>query len=244
MRLSLACAALLAFASGASAAIVHRTVNLPIPANQYGLWLNVETGDFTTTVNGPSGWDFNVYTSGGYSSGPAAGGANIVLYTGSSNGAGFMRYPGTVSGTPPKLPADATVAAYGSFGAGLATFGAQEGAWKLNADNVVGFRFRGADSQVRFGWARIAVGATSTTRTLVDYAFESEPGVCIAVGQAAGGPPSDCAAPAPYAPCTDDRFRCSLGDNLPILNVTTTQALQLPATACGGAPLVLNRANW
>lgn len=234
--------AALCLTTSAQAAIVHRTVNLSIPANQYGLWLNVETGATTTTVNGPAGWDFNIYTSGGYTSGPAAGGANIVFYTGSTNGAGFMRYPGTVSGTPPKLPAGATVASDGSFGAGTASFGAQEGAWKLNDANIVGFRFKGADGLTRHGWARIVVGATSTDRVLADYAFESTPDVCIGVGATAGAPPANCTSAPPYDPCAPSAFGCSVGDNLPIFNVTTTASLDL--SSCGGAGFVIHRANW
>ncbi|MBM4111069.1 MAG: hypothetical protein FJ254_06915 [Phycisphaerae bacterium] len=232
----------LAIVTNVQAAIVHRTVNLPIPTNQYGLWLNVENGATTTTSNGPAGWDFNIYTSGAYASGPAAGGANIVLYTGSTNGAGFMRYPGTVGGTPPKLPVGTTVASYGSFGAGTATFGAQEGAWKLNDSNLVGFRFKGADGLTRHGWARVVVGATSTDRILSDYAFESTPDLCVACGATGGAPPSNCASAPPYDPCAATLFACTVGENLPIFNVTTTVSLDL--SSCGGAGFVLHRANW
>ena len=230
------------FAAACSAGVVHRVANLAIPTTQNGLWLNVETGAVSTTSTAPSGWDFNFYTSGAYTSGPAAGGANLILYTGSSNGSGFMRYPGTTSGTPPRLPADATVAAYGSFGAGTATFGPQEGAWKLNADNIVGFKFIGADGQLRFGWARFAVGATSTSRTLVDYAYESTPATCIRAGAVDGAPPADCSAPPPYDPCAPGPFACAVGDNLPVVNVTTTSPLDLSSTC--GAGFVIHRANW
>ncbi|MFM7261197.1 MAG: hypothetical protein ACKO3W_11390 [bacterium] len=224
------------------AAIVHRVVNLAIPANQYGLWLNVETGTTTTTLNGPAGWDFNIYTSGAYASGPAAGGANIIFYTGSTNGAGFMRYPGTTAGTPPKLPAGAIVANYGSFGAGTAAFGAQEGAWKLNADNIVGFKFAGADNQIRYGWARIAVGAASTDRTLVDYAFESTPGVCIFTGAIAGAPPANCATAPAYDPCAPGPLVCVPGSNSMIFNTTTAPDRVIPRGACG-TNFTLYRAN-
>lgn len=227
----------------ADADIVHRVVNLAIPANQYGLWLNVETGAFTTTVNGPAGWDFNIYTSGGYTSGPAAGGANIILYTGSSNGSGFMRYPGTISGTPPKLPLGTVVAAYGSFGAGTASFGPQEGAWKLEADNIVGFKFVASDGLVHFGWARIAVGTTSTQRTLVDYAYETTPATCIAAGATDGAPPANCATPPAYDPCATGPLVCVEGDNLLLMNVTGTPDPVLSPKACG-AGFVIDRANW
>ncbi|MFM7133824.1 MAG: dockerin type I repeat-containing protein [Planctomycetota bacterium] len=235
--------AALAIAHSASAAIVHRVVNLAIPANQYGLWLNVETGASTTTVNGPAGWDFNIYTSGGYTSGPASGGANIVLYTGSSNGSGFMRYPGATSGTPPKLPPQSVIAGYGSFGAGTATFGGYEGAWKLNAENIVGFKFIGADGQLRFGWARVVVGATSTDRVLADYAFESTPNTCIAAGATAGAPPANCSGLPSYDPCASGPLVLAPGDNTMVLNVVNAPDLDLSGKACGGA-FVIRRANY
>lgn len=229
-------------ASACGAGVVYRLANLAVPANQAGLWLNVETGAVSTTLTPPAGWDFNIYTSGAYTSGPAAGGANIIFYTGSTNGSGFMRYPGTTSGTPPRLPVDTTVAAYGSFGAGTATFGFQEGAWKLGADNIVGFKFIGADGQLRFGWARFAVGATSTERTLVDYAYESTPAACIRTGALNGAPPPDCVSPPPYNPCAAGPFACTVGENLPVVNVTTTGSLDL-SSSCGSG-FVIYRANW
>jgi hypothetical protein len=229
--------------SPSTAEIIHRQVALPIPSSQNGLWINLETGASTTTATGPAGWDFNIYTNGGYASGPAAGGPTIVLYTGSTNGSGFMRYPGTTTGTPPELPMGAPVAAYGSFGAGTAQFGAQEGAWKLNESNYIGFKFRTADGLLRYGWARIDVGATTIERTLVEYAYESTPDTCIAVGAKDGPPPSDCSSPPPYDPCAGGLFACAPGSNLPIFNVTGTADLDLPASGCGKG-FVIRRANW
>jgi hypothetical protein len=225
----------------AEGAIVHRVVNIPVPVTQAGLWINVETGATTTTASGPAGWDFNIYTSGGYTSGPATGMANIVLYTGSSSGSGFMRLPGTVGGTPPSHAPGTTIAPYGSFGAGWATFGQQFGAWRLNADNFVGFKFIAADGLVHFGWARIAVGADSGSRTLAEYAFETTPGACIAVGATAGSPPADCAAPPPYDRCETTNRVLAVGDNLPVANQTTTGPFVAKGAGCG---FVIEHANF
>jgi len=216
----------------AEAAIVHRVVNLPIPVTQAGLWLNVETGAYTTTATGPAGWDFNIYTSGAYTSGPATGMANIVFYTGSTTGSGFMRLPGTVGGTPPSHEVATTIAPYGSYGSGWATFGAQFGAWKLSSDNYVGFKFIAADGLVHFGWARVAVGAVSQDRTLVEYAFESVPNTCISVGATAGAPPVDCGAPSPYDPCGTLHRELVVGENLPVANQTTTQPFAVNSAGC------------
>lgn len=233
--------ALLATSNAASADIVHRVVDLPIPVTQAGLWINLETGATSTTSSPPAGWDFNLYTSGGYTSGPAAGMANIVLYTGSTNGSGFMRYPGTLFGTPPDLPVGTTVAAYGVYGAGLATFGEHEGSWRLGQDNFVGLKFRTADGQLHYGWARIAVGANSIDRVLAEYAYESVPNTCIAVGATAGGPPADCAAPPPYEPCAAGNLEAFAGENLLVANQTTTPDL---AIASGGCAFTIHHANW
>ena len=69
-----------------------------------------------------------------------------------------------------------TSGAYTSTGAG---------AWTLNAANIVGFRFVNAASQVRYGWMRIQVGATVTTRSFVDYAYE-DTGAAINAGAVPG----------------------------------------------------------
>jgi len=212
--------------------IVHRVVNTPIPVTQAGLWINIETGATSTSSAGPAGWDFNIYTSGAYTSGPAAGMANIIFYTGSTSGSGFMRLPGTTGGTPPSHALGTTIAPYGSFGAGTATFGPQFGAWKLNADNYVGFKFIAADGLVHFGWARIAVGSTSQIRSLAEYAFESTPNACISVGATAGGPPANCAAPPPYDPCDTTNRVLTVGDNMLVANQTTTQPFAVNSDGC------------
>ncbi len=227
--------------SVASADIVHRVVDLPIPVTQAGLWINLETQAVSTTSTPPAGWDVNFYTSGGYTEGPAAGMANIVLYTGSSNGSGFMRYPGTLFGTPAELPGGTTVAAYGVYGAGWAHFGPQEGAWKLDADNFIGLKFRAADGQLRYGWARIAVGPNSGQRVLAEYAYESTPNTCIAVGAIKGAPPADCAAPPPYEPCAPSNLEAFSGENLLVANQTTTTPLVVDS---GGCAFTIEHANW
>lgn len=245
MKVSVTAAALalLAFVHVSHGDVIHRQVGLPIPFNQNGLWINLETGATSTGVTGPAGWDFNIYTNGAYTSGPAASGPTIVLYTGSSNGSGFMRYPGTITGTPPELPSGARVAAYGSFGSGTAQFGGQEGAWKLNASNYIGFKFRTADASLHYGWARIDVGANTTQRTLMEYAYESAADTCIAVGATAGAPPTDCATPPAYNSCSPSPFACVLGENLLVWNVTTTPDLDLSAAGCGSG-FVIRHANW
>jgi hypothetical protein len=244
-RLSAASIAGLAVALSADlhllhAAIVHRVVNIPLPVTQNGLWINLETQATSTTSSPPAGWDFNFYNSGAYQGGPADGMANLVLYTGSSNGSGFMRFPGTTSGTPSNLPAGTTVASYGSYGAGYATFGTQIGTWKLAQDNLVGLKFIAGDGQLRYGWARIAVGANSFSRTLVEYAYESTPNTCIAVGATTGAPPRDCAAPPPYDPCAPTNPQLTVGNNLPIANQTTTTSY----TLAGGCGFTMHRANF
>ncbi len=243
MRQKINCTALVAasLALPAAAEIIHRTPNLTIPVTQIGVWINLETGATSTTAVAPPGWDFNFYTSGGYTEGPAVGMANLVFYTGSSNGSGFMRYPGTLFGTPPNLDPGTTVASYGVYGSGLVHFGPQEGAWKLASDNRVGLKFVAADGQLHYGWARFAVGANSSNRVLVEYAYESTPNTCIAVGATQGGPPADCSAPPPYVPCSPSNGELFIGDNLLIANQVTTQP---HAVASGGCEFTIGHANY
>lgn len=96
-----------------------------------------------------------------------------------------MRYPGVTTGNAGNLTPATQVGATGSFGSatGAVVFGSDAGNWQLNADNYFGFRFvNEAGDTTHYGWGRLAVGPSSTVRTLVDYAYESEAGQPINVG--------------------------------------------------------------
>jgi hypothetical protein len=149
-------------------------VNIAIPANVDGVYLNVLTG--ATGISGPAtfGWDVNPYGStglsffataamttnanGGYVGSAGPGGAITRLTLGTSIGAGSTFIGGATS------PAAST--------------------WNLNSsDNYVGFRFLNENnSQVHYGYMQIALGAnTFTGRSIVGYVYENVAGASITV---------------------------------------------------------------
>ena len=160
----------------AQAVVVYSgIVNLNVPATFEGLYLNVVTGEWWTSQDpAKPDWDLNLYTMSGSS-----------LNFFHPSGRGAMRYPGVTSGTAANLAPGTEVGVSGSFDTSTSAvvFGANAGNWELNADNYFGFRFvNEAGSTTHYGWGRLAVGATPTVRSLLDYAYESEAGQPINVG--------------------------------------------------------------
>lgn len=173
----LTCAATAAGATAPAHAVVVYSgiVNLNAPATFDGLYLNVVTGEWWISQSfARTDWDLNLYT---------ASSPNLNFYQ--PDGRGAMRYPAVTSGTAANLTPGTQVDASGSFdtSSGAVVFGSDAGNWQLNADNYFGFRFLNeAGNTTHYGWGRLAVGASSTARTLVDYAYESEAGQPINVG--------------------------------------------------------------
>jgi MYXO-CTERM domain-containing protein len=109
-----------------------------------------------------------------------------------STGGGQMRYPGVTTGSAGNLALGTSIGSTGSFNTSTTgvTFGSAAGNWQYSAENVIGFRFVGADTGVRYGWMRFLMGAagssgTSMTRTVVDYGYESVAGTSILAGAGA-----------------------------------------------------------
>jgi hypothetical protein len=159
-------AAMMTAASSSFAAIVWSgPVNIPIPANLDGVYLNVLTGATGTSGAGTAGWDINPY-----------GSTSLLVFT-----------PSTPAGSTGSIAANlalgATIGAASTFTAGVATPPAA--ALNLNStNNYIGFRFfnEGA-STVHYGWLQIGLGANTTAgRTIVSYAFESSPLTSIQAG--------------------------------------------------------------
>ncbi|MFO0962695.1 MAG: hypothetical protein U0625_07275 [Phycisphaerales bacterium] len=161
-----------AVASAANAAIVYTSFNHVIPANTDGTYLNIETGAF---VDGPGsgvpGWDVNPWSGTTLNFFNPSGIPGTNAYVTLGTGVASLAAGTSISGS-----STYTSGAYTSTGAG---------AWTLNAANIVGFRFVNAASQVRYGWMRIQVGATVTTRSFVDYAYE-DTGAAINAGAVPG----------------------------------------------------------
>ncbi len=170
-------------AAAANAAVVYSgPVNFVCAVDIDGCYINVETN---TLSNGPGsgvpGWDVNPYMTGG--------GMNFF----NSTGGGQMRYPGVTTGPAGNLAVGTSVGSTGSFNTATTgvVFGSAAGNWQYSAENVIGFKFVGADTLTHYGWMRFLMGAagssgTSMTRTVVDYAYESTAGASIVVTPAPG----------------------------------------------------------
>lgn len=186
-------------ASAVNAAIVYSgPVNFVAAVDIDGTYINVETNQLT---NGPAsevpGWDVNPYRR-------ATTGSGMNFF--SPTGGGQMRYTGVTTGPAGNLAVGTSIGATGSFN--IATtdvvFGSAAGNWQYSAENVIGFRFVGADAGVRYGWMRFLMGSQPATgnlvtRTVVDYRFEDQAGVAILAGDngAPVTPPSNSSVPGP-----------------------------------------------
>ena len=170
---AVAVAASMGAAHQASAAIVSSgPVNIVIPDNIDGIYMNVVTGA-TGTTGAVAGWDINPYSA-------AVGQFNLW---GPTTTTWFSA--GGVVGGPYNLPAATAIGGpdTGFFRPGGSVNVGLE--FALNSsNNLFGFRFvnEANASLVHFGWIRIAAGATAGERAIVEYAYESEAGVSIGAG--------------------------------------------------------------
>ncbi len=162
-----------------SADIVHYQPNggagWVVPNSLVGLYINVVTRVAGSTPASAPGWDVNPY------------GENALdWYRSPESGSNYMYFPGVTSGSlVGNLSIGTSVGSAASFNASdisNTAFGASAGQWKLNASNYLGFRFMGADSQTRYGWLRIDVGASAGVRTIMEVAYENAVDQAILVG--------------------------------------------------------------
>lgn len=160
-------------ASSANAQIVYSgIVNHNIAATTNGLYVNVVNGMINEPGNGPGssvpGWDLNFWSSTGFglfNPSQPAGGVYVITSTG---WAANMAYGTMIDGTD-------------TYGSGTSSNISQ---WVLNSsNNLVGFRFLNEGTNtIHYGWARIAFGASITSRTLVEYAYDATAGTAIGAG--------------------------------------------------------------
>lgn len=146
-----------------------------VPNSLVGLYINVETRVAGSTPASAPGWDVNPY------------GENALdWYRDAGSGSNYMYFPGVTSGAiVGNLSIGTNVGSAASFNTNdisNTVFGASVGQWKLNASNYLGFRFIAADSQTRYGWLRIDVGASAGVRTIMEVAYNNVVGEAILVG--------------------------------------------------------------
>lgn len=163
-------AAAVGVTQNADADIVYSgAVNIPIPNNIDGVYMNIVTGATGSSGGGVAGWDINPYTAG-------VGTFNLwgpTANTWFAVGGNFNLAEGTMIDGP----------ASAFFRPGGATNLAPQ--MNLNSsDNLLGFRFvnEANGNQVHYGWIRIQFGATAGDRAIVEYAYEDIAGVGIAAG--------------------------------------------------------------
>lgn len=160
----------------ADASIVHSgLVNIAIPDNIDGIYMNVVSGA-TGTTGSVTGWDINPYTAG-------AAGSGLNLWSANTN-TWFSTTANTPAGSGFILPAGTPIsgAAAAFFRPGGAAVVA--GVTLNSSDNLLGFRFANEANGglFHFGWMRLQFGADGGTRSIVEYAYEDVAETAINAG--------------------------------------------------------------
>ncbi len=146
------------------AAIVYSPViNLAIPVNAPGLYLNIQTGASGTSAASVPGWDINV---GGTSSLNFAspGGYNFVRLNSASPTAG-----------PSNLTNGFNISASMPTASWIAG-GAASGLTLNSTQNHIGFQFVASGGTTHVGYLVLSIGSsfTGADRKIVSYAYNSE----------------------------------------------------------------------
>ena len=158
-----AAAAAAAVVGAANAAVVTWNVNLVVPNNIDGLYLNVETQVAGSAAGLVAGWDLNPYGTSTTAMSWFAAAAPSGCVTGLGQG-------GTTTAVA-SLSAGTLVGAASTFGNTASSVTA--GGWLLNSANFFGFRFLGADALTHYGFGKMTIGATMGVRTLNFVSYES-----------------------------------------------------------------------
>jgi MYXO-CTERM domain-containing protein len=154
----------------ANAAIVTWNLNLVIPANVDGAYINI-AAQTTGTNSGVAGWDINPYGSTTLNffaplSAPAP--ATTFVRTQATGGPSSLA-AGTVIGAASTY-ANSTAAVVSATGVG-------SNGWVANAVNYFGFRFYNeSTASINYGYGAMQVGATGGVRTLLTLAYEDTGG--------------------------------------------------------------------
>jgi hypothetical protein len=172
LRSALAVAALAAIVSApAQAQIVYSgPVNISIPNNIDGIYMNLVTGATGTAGASVAGWDINPYSAvaGGFH----LWGATTTTWLNTSgvisSGAGYVLAPNTPIGTGTNFFRP-------GGGTNLAT------AVTLNAPNLFGVQFS-EGGNTHYAWVEITFGADAGTRAITAWAFDATPNATIAAG--------------------------------------------------------------
>ena len=170
------CAAALATGvavGNANATVVYSgAINMVIPTTIDGIYMNVQTGAWSSTTTTPAGWDVNPY-----------GTATTAVSLFAATGTGYMRNPSAGTATAATRLDVGTVVGSSAFfyGSSSATIGAGTGQWAANSSGYFGFKFIAADAATHYGWMQLSIGANAGTRSIVQYAWENVANTSITI---------------------------------------------------------------
>lgn len=169
-----ASAGVLGAAHQADAAIVWSgVVNITIPSNIDGVYMNVLTGQTGTSGASVSGWDINPY-----------GSTTLQFYAATTGG--YVRGLGSSTTLVDNLAQGTLINASQSFGTGNAETTGATAFFPGSMSNLVGFRFvNEATGATHYGWMRILLGGAGLAaqpRTIIEYAYENVAGAGIGAG--------------------------------------------------------------
>ncbi len=174
------CAAALATGTAigtANATVIYSgPINLIVPATIDGIYMNVQTGAWSSTTTTPAGWDVNPY-----------GTSTTAISLFAATGTGYMRNPGTTATAATRLDLGTVVGSSAFFyGSSSAAIGSGIGQWAANSSGYFGFKFIAADGITHYGWMQLSIGANAGTRSIVQYAWEDTANTSIVVTPAPG----------------------------------------------------------
>jgi hypothetical protein len=163
----------------ANSTFVYKLVNQAVPNTADGLFYNLVTGAQSTSESNVNtdapGWDFDSYGSSTNLAFNQNGGSAYFVNSGnyadpyvSKLVQGFL-----ISGALPTKVSGSTPGFNSLMGGDVFVNNGLTGAWRLNSDNIIGFKFTGELNQTLYGWARFSLGANSGVRTFVDYGYDN-----------------------------------------------------------------------
>lgn len=155
----------------ATASIIHQVVNLDVSESMVSLDLNADGQN-----------DFAFGHSVDFS---AVGGLPVA--TSSLIAGNTQVVSGTTHTVPFRLPLDTDVCQFFPSDAipngTLAIESSNRGNWLNGVDGYLGVQFQDTSSNILHGWIQLAMNATTNDFQVVDFAYNSTGGACIATGQ-------------------------------------------------------------
>ena len=190
-----------AAAGGADAGLVYSGIkNIVAPATTDGIYINLLTGASGTTASATAGWHINPWGSSSLRMGtntPTSTSPNnpdtyfLGLAPPSSTSSGGRLIALNVGSTIAFTNSPSSMSAsygwsYNDASAGAAVSGTSATQFKLNSDNYFGVLSFQNSTDYFIGWVRINIGASLTSRTIVDWFLSTgttgSPATTITVG--------------------------------------------------------------